>query len=86
MDAKYYPPPENPAQPRVFVVRSDGSGFELLSSSNIEQYMREVAVNSNARIMPVEKLTGPGEVDEAEEGEAGEINDDDGVVTPGSVK
>mmetsp|Transcript_6892 Transcript_6892/g.13017 ORF Transcript_6892/g.13017 Transcript_6892/m.13017 type:complete len:2473 (+) Transcript_6892:108-7526(+) len=86
MDAKYYPPPANPNLPRVFVVRSDGTGFELLSEETMEEYNREVAVNSNARILPVEKLTGPvGDEDEDEISEEGQ-QEPEGVSVPVSIK
>lgn len=88
MDAKYYPPPENPLQPRVFVVRGDGSGYELLSNKTVQEYMREVAVNSNARILPCEQLTGPQDQDpeQATDETQEDFLSEEGVVAPISIK
>merc|ERR1711957_188107 len=87
MDAKYYPPPENPSQPRVFVVRSDGSGCELLSADTVDRYVKEVGVNSDARVLPMERMSSPGDEDK-EEGEEcqQDFMDEEGVTEKVSVK
>lgn len=58
MAAKYYPPPENPIQPRVFVVRGDGTGYELLHPGAVEEYLAEVAKNPFIKAIHPQRLRG----------------------------
>jgi hypothetical protein len=53
---KFFPPPENPVQPRVFVVRGDMSGYELLSPQAVSNYVDFVSKNSNCRELPAESF------------------------------
>lgn len=54
--AKFYAPPENPLQPRLFVVRADGSGYELLHNSVAEQYIEAAEQNEKVTMLPPEPL------------------------------
>lgn len=58
LHAKFFPPPENPIQPRIFVVRGDGSGAELLSPLAIKAYLDSVSRNPRCRQLPAEPLDG----------------------------
>jgi hypothetical protein len=58
LDAKYFPPPDNATQPRAFVVRGDGSGFELLSPDAVTEFFHGVENNPRIRALPAEDLDG----------------------------
>jgi len=55
---KFFPPPENAIPPRIFVVRGDGSGCELLAPQRVKDYLDSVSRSSRCRQLPAEPLAG----------------------------
>lgn len=58
LDPKYFPPPENPIQPRIFVVRGNGTAAELLSPQSVSAYLNAVNKDPRCRQVPAELLDG----------------------------
>ena len=54
--AAYYPLPSPPAQPRLFVVRGDGTGCELLHNEQVQAFLAEVANDPQTKVMQPESF------------------------------
>jgi hypothetical protein len=57
--AKFYPPPENPMPPRLFIIRADATGYELLTKRDIERYIHMASCDPLAplSILPSEYVS-----------------------------
>jgi len=57
LEAKFFPPPANAIPPRIFVVRGDGTGCELLAPKQVTNYLDSVSRSSRCRQLPAEPLS-----------------------------
>ncbi len=53
---QYYSAPEDPLHPRLFVLRRDGSGFELHHKDDFEAVVQHAAADALVHAVPVEDL------------------------------
>jgi len=56
LEAKFFPPPANAIPPRIFIVRGNGSGCELLAPQKVKDYLDSVSRSHRCRQLPAEPL------------------------------